>query len=137
MSAADNLAGVYSGRKRRVIARLAMEVASNAFGVPVERLAAPRRCRAQVALTRQAAMYLSHVVGQLSLSDISAEFKRDRTTVSHACHLIEDRRDSPMFDLQMEILETHLRERIIAAMPKAKTGLSRRTALRRAARAPG
>ena len=47
---------------------------------------------------RQIAMYLSHVVLQISLTDIGIVFGRDRTTVGHACHVVEDRRDDPDFD---------------------------------------
>ncbi|MFQ5563723.1 MAG: helix-turn-helix domain-containing protein [Parvularculaceae bacterium] len=124
---------LFAVRKRRLIARLAMETASVAFGAPMERLASSQRCGAQVALARQAAMYLAHVVGQLPLSSISTEFNRDRTTVSHACHLIEDRRDSPMFDMQIEILETYLRERLNTAVPELTPGQSDRSRTRRAA----
>jgi len=41
------------------------------------------------------------VVGELSLTEVARGFARDRTTVSHACHLIEDRRDDPDFDARL------------------------------------
>lgn len=47
---------------------------------------------------RQIAMYVCHVVLGLSLSEIGRAFDRDRTTVAHACHVVEDRRDDPAFD---------------------------------------
>jgi hypothetical protein len=47
---------------------------------------------------RQIAMYVCHVSLQVSLSDIGQAFGRDRTTVGHACHVVEDRRDDPAFD---------------------------------------
>jgi len=47
---------------------------------------------------RQISMYVCHVVLQISLTDIGYAFRRDRTTVSHACHVVEDRRDDPAFD---------------------------------------
>ncbi len=47
---------------------------------------------------RQIAMYVSHVVLQISLTDIGQVFGRDRTTVSHACNVVEDRRDDVAFD---------------------------------------
>jgi hypothetical protein len=47
---------------------------------------------------RQIAMYVCHVSLQVSLSDIGQAFGRDRTTVSHACHVVEDRRDDAAFD---------------------------------------
>jgi hypothetical protein len=47
---------------------------------------------------RQIAMYVCHVTLQISMSDIGLSFGRDRTTVGHACHVVEDRRDDPAFD---------------------------------------
>ncbi len=47
---------------------------------------------------RQISMYVCHVALQISQSDIGEAFGRDRTTVGHACHVVEDRRDDPAFD---------------------------------------
>ncbi|MBT8473579.1 MAG: hypothetical protein KJN99_13305 [Marinicaulis sp.] len=58
------------------------------------------------------AMYLARVVGQLALSEVAEIFGRDRSTVSHGCANIADRRDSPLFDMQMEYKEKRLRKRI-------------------------
>ena len=59
-------------------------------------------------------MYLAHVIGGLPLNDVAAEFARDRSTVSHACINIEDGRDSPIIEIQLEYMERRLRERIEA-----------------------
>jgi hypothetical protein len=75
------------------------------FGVAGADLSAPSRGKAPVALARQAAMYLAHVSCGLSLTDVGAVFSRDRTTVAHACAVIEDRRDDPVFDRALELLE--------------------------------
>ena len=55
-------------------------------------------------------MYLMHVVYRLNLTEVAAIFGRDRSTASHACHLIEDLRDDPRFDRQLAQLENLLRE---------------------------
>jgi len=47
---------------------------------------------------RQIAMYVCHVALRISLNDIGQAFGRDRTTVGHACGVVEDRRDDPGFD---------------------------------------
>jgi chromosomal replication initiation ATPase DnaA len=47
---------------------------------------------------RQIAMYVCHVALQIPILDIGVAFGRDRTTVSHACHVVEDRRDDPAYD---------------------------------------
>ena len=95
-----------------LVAQEAMEITCNACGVTMFDLMAKRRSRAHVSYARQIAMYLAHVVGQLSLGDISIAFDRDRTTVGYACHTVEDRRDSPIFDKQIEELETEMRARM-------------------------
>lgn len=47
---------------------------------------------------RQIAMYVCHVSLSIPLTDIGQAFGRDRTTVGHACHVVEDRRDDAAFD---------------------------------------
>lgn len=58
-----------------------------------------------MALARQTAMYLAHCAGGLSLTEVGVLFNRDRTTVAHACAVVEDRRDEPNFDRAIELLE--------------------------------
>jgi chromosomal replication initiation ATPase DnaA len=55
-------------------------------------------------------MYLTHVVYGRSLAEVGAAFGRDRTTVSYACGLIEDQRDDPHFDREVDRLEAILTE---------------------------
>jgi chromosomal replication initiation ATPase DnaA len=50
-------------------------------------------------------MYLAHVGFGLSMAEVGKAFGRDRTTVVHACHLIEDRRDERRFDDLLDQLE--------------------------------
>ncbi len=54
-----------------------------------------RRFTCQV---RQIAMYVCHVALGISMSDIGQALGRDRSTVTHACHVVEDRRDDLAFD---------------------------------------
>jgi chromosomal replication initiation ATPase DnaA len=75
------------------------------FGVGRDDLRRLSRGRAQVALARQVAMYLAHVACGLTLTDTGRLFDRDRTTVAHACGVIEDRRDDPLFDRALDLLE--------------------------------
>ena len=58
------------------------------FGIPVEAIKGKRRTN-NIVLPRQTAMYLVRKKTNLSLSDIGAWFKRDHTTVLHACTKIE------------------------------------------------
>ena len=102
----------YSEQSCRVIARLAKEVVCEANALPHTAMLDSARRYSRLALARQTAMYLAHVVGQLTLNEIATHFKKNRTTVSHSCTNIEDRRDSPLFDLQIEFMEKQLRARI-------------------------
>ncbi|WP_224701702.1 helix-turn-helix domain-containing protein [Devosia aquimaris] len=78
--------------------------------LPPHLLVHPSRCRRATARARQLAMYLSHVVMGHSLTEIARAFGRDRTTVSHACALIEDLRDDPGFDAEVSRYERRLEE---------------------------
>lgn len=75
------------------------------FGVAKADLCRQSRGKAPVALARQVAMYLAHVACGLTLTDVGQVFARDRTTVAHACAVIEDRRDDPVFDRALELME--------------------------------
>ncbi|MCH9808571.1 MAG: hypothetical protein K0U74_12640 [Alphaproteobacteria bacterium] len=91
---------------QNAIRRIAIEYSvSRVFAIPADDLRSATRGRATVALARQAAMYLAHTVCGLSLTEVGRLFERDRTTVSHACALIEDQRDDEVFDQLLELLE--------------------------------
>lgn len=89
------------GACRRIIEYAVTHV----FAIPLTELSRASRGQAKVAFARQVAMYLAHVACGLSFTEIGKIFKRDRTTVAHACSLVEDRRDETCFDLVMELLE--------------------------------
>lgn len=92
-------------------------------GVPLALLMHRSRCEAEVAMARQLAMYLMNVVLGRSFTDVGRFFGRDRTTVSHACALIEDARDDSAFDAMVDGLETKL-----LAEPAAESGELRHAA---------
>ena len=66
------------------------------------------RGEASVARARQVAMYLCHVGLSLSLSRVGEIFNREKSTVGHAVHQIEDLRDDAVFDNWMTELEDAL-----------------------------
>ena len=79
---------------------------SAVFDVDVHDLQWRRRAaRPRAAFARQVAMYLAHVACGSSLTEVGALFARDRTHVSHACSVVEDRRDDPELDGRLEHLE--------------------------------
>ena len=61
-----------------------------------------RRPRAHV---QQIAMYTCHVVLRISMAEIGEAVGKHRTTVSYACHKVEDRRDNRAYDHFLSILE--------------------------------
>lgn len=79
------------------------------FDVDERGLVRPDRGEARLIFARQVAMYLAHTGFGLSLSEIGRHFARDRTTVAHACRLIEERRDDPKVELIVEAIELALR----------------------------
>jgi hypothetical protein len=101
-------------------ARLATEMAGFALGVPVGTINSRSRGCSPVAFGRQLAMYLCHVAFEMSLTRVAHAFRRDRSTVGHACHLVEDRREDPQFDAWVNALEAALRETPAPPEPSAK-----------------
>jgi chromosomal replication initiation ATPase DnaA len=59
----------------------------------------------RAAYARQVAMYLAHVGFALSFETIGRVFNRDRTTVAHACRVVEDSRDDAGVDRRLAALE--------------------------------
>lgn len=89
-------------------ARFACDAVGFALGLP-DCLLQPSRGSADAAFARQMAMYLCHVGFGISISRVALAFGRDRSTVAHACHLVEDRRDDPAFDQLLCALEQAVR----------------------------
>lgn len=75
------------------------------FGVSGAELRSPLRCRREVARVRQIGMYVAHTGFGLAMREVAAGFGRDRTTVMHACHLVEDMRDDTEFDAIVSTFE--------------------------------
>ena len=75
------------------------------FGVSGAELRSPLRCRREVARVRQIGMYGAHTAFGLAMREVAAGFGRDRTTVMHACHLVEDMRDDTEFDAIVSTFE--------------------------------
>ncbi len=84
-------------------------IVAAAKGVAVDDIKAPGRRSARVALARQCAMYLAHIVLGASYTDIGKRFSRDRTTVAHACRVVEERRENAAFDCLLTSIEDTIR----------------------------
>jgi len=79
------------------------------FRMDMAALFAPTRGGPRTSLARQIAMYLAHTGFELSFETISRVFDRDRSTVSHACHVVEDGRDDIWLDCRLQALELFCR----------------------------
>jgi uncharacterized protein (UPF0371 family) len=89
------------------------------FNILLEDLGSTNRGPARVALARQVAMYLTHVACGLTLTDVGRLFARDRTTVAHACAVVEDLRDDAKFDRVLELVEMIVRFQLQAREPRS------------------
>jgi hypothetical protein len=95
-----------------------IDIAAALFSVPSKELRKPGRTAVPVSRVRQIAMYVAHVVLRLTMGEVGAGFGRDRTTVLHACQVIEDMRDNPEFDRAVLMIE-----RIASAAFRNRLGL--------------
>ncbi|GJM02810.1 MAG: hypothetical protein DHS20C08_13110 [Rhodomicrobium sp.] len=86
-------------------AKLICSAVALIFKVREEQLYDRNRGKAQIAFARQVAMYLAHIICGISLTEVGRFFGRDRTTVSHACRLVEDCREDPNIDLALDLIE--------------------------------
>lgn len=91
-------------RPERILETVTRCVARD-FGLDPGALLTPTRGAPGVALARQVAMYLVHVGFAQNFAAIGRMFHRDRTTVAHACRVIEDGRDDDRFDRRLAALE--------------------------------
>ncbi len=87
-------------------------VAAHVYGVSQDDLMVAARTEKRTTEARQAAMYLGHVVFGVTLAEVGRAFHRDRSTASHACRRVEDRRDDPEYDRLMTWMEVLLRSAV-------------------------
>ena len=86
------------GMSARLACRIVRQMVVELLVLLGDRVTLRRDRRRHACHVRQIAMYVCHVALRMSLSDIGGAFGRDRTTVAHACHVVEDRRDDVAFD---------------------------------------
>lgn len=87
---------------------LVVELVSSFFEVSVESLQGRTRGVAPICQARQVCMYLLHTSLSISYPEIGQLFRRDRTTISHACMVVEDLRDDCDLDRNLTKLESIL-----------------------------
>ena len=102
-----------SPRRRR---DLVLQITALAFGLSRRRLAGAGREAPRAVFARQVAMYLLHVVFSLPMQHVGELCRRDRSTVAHACRLVEERREDARFDAFLHDLERAARALDAAVM---------------------
>jgi chromosomal replication initiation ATPase DnaA len=73
--------------------------------IPLYDLLDDQRGLAAVCETRQLAMYLVHVVLSRPQDEVGRLFGRQRSTVAHACQVIEDQREAPEIEREIARIE--------------------------------
>jgi chromosomal replication initiation ATPase DnaA len=91
-------------KEDRAKAGVAIALAAAAVGTPPDAIIAGVR-KTQVAFARQVAMYIAYTAYGMSLSRVAAAFGRDRSTIAHACRVMEERREDGSFDRWMDSIE--------------------------------
>jgi chromosomal replication initiation ATPase DnaA len=75
-----------------------IDILAACFSISAQELRGQERYKICVSRVRQVGMYVMHVTLHLTVKEIAMGFNRDRSTVVHAFHLIEDLRDDSEFD---------------------------------------
>jgi Bacterial dnaA protein helix-turn-helix len=96
-------ASIYSSHIHKLVEHCVFSV----LRIPARALRSRGRA-APISLGRQMAMYLAHVAFRLSFTQVGQLFGRDRTTVAHACGVIEDLRDDQILDRALAVLAAAL-----------------------------
>jgi chromosomal replication initiation ATPase DnaA len=93
------------GWRDRARAALLIHLVAMATGVPPQDVLEASRAKSAGTRARWVAMYLMHTSCSVPLMRVAAAFGRDRTTISHVVHRIEDWRSDPAFDAALSELE--------------------------------
>ena len=93
----------------RAKAAFVTHLVAMATGVPPQAMLTGLRARGKVSEARAMAMYLLHVGFALPQNRVAAAFRRDRTTISHACQKVEDMRERAELDHALSLLEACVR----------------------------
>lgn len=102
-------------------AYLAGALVAYALGLKAEAVLAAERGNPVHARARHMAMYLTHTACGMSLARVARAFGRDRSTVSHACRIIEDYREDADFDIWIEQLSAGLQSMVVLGAAEAAT----------------
>lgn len=106
------------GERKLELCDCMIDIAAAMFNVSGREIRDPGRSSNATARVRQIAMYVAHVALGLTMHEVGQGFGRNRTTVSHACHLIEDMREDEDFDRIVATIE-----RVAGAALRHRSGI--------------
>jgi chromosomal replication initiation ATPase DnaA len=92
--------------QRDARAHALLKIIAAVRGIPLYDLLDRRRGIAPVCQARQLAMYLVYVTLSRPQEEVARIFDRQRSTVAHACHVIEDMREAPEIEAEIARIET-------------------------------
>ncbi|MFN7009595.1 MAG: helix-turn-helix domain-containing protein [Allorhizobium sp.] len=91
--------------ERRIVCLVVRQLTAELLAAAGNREEVRRARRRASCHVRQISMYVCHVALSMAYGDIAEAFGVDRTTVAHACHMVEDRRDDAGFDAFVSSVE--------------------------------
>ena len=94
---------------RQLAAQFVNQMIAAAFEISGERLLHNDRGVVRINRPRQISMYLMNTALSLKFTEIAEFYDKDRTTVSHACKVIEELRDDVEFDDRISEFENTIR----------------------------
>lgn len=106
----------FNPRRDEDRAYLAGALVAYALGLRVEAVLSQERGNPVHARARHIAMYLTHTACGMSLARVARAFGRDRSTISHACRIIEDYREDADFDTWIEQLSSGVQSVVLLGM---------------------
>ena len=95
-------------RNDQTYAYLVIATVSLEFGIPHTDIYSAKKGTSQISFARQVSMYLLNIVFGINASRVGRVFRRDRSTASYACNMIEDQREDPILDEKLNRLENFL-----------------------------
>lgn len=93
-----------AGLSTYVVARIARDLVARTIDVSPLALAGKARGARRLAVARQLAMNLVHLVAGRSQQEVARAFYRNRATASHHMEIVEDLRDCVQWDRFVELL---------------------------------
>lgn len=100
----------FGDAKRLAQFSVVLSYIQSVYGVKPVYLLGPSRGSRKLSDARQTFQYLSHISFGHSYTAIAAFSSRDRTSVAHGCHRVEDSRDDANFDRALHFAELALTE---------------------------